>query len=66
MRVWYSITLPDGSKIQSPSDKSTQFWMRSGVEKDSDLTNLKGEDAKRVMALAARLYPDQVKQREAI
>lgn len=65
MVIWHSITLPDGSTIQSNEYKSQQFWMESGVEKNSDLTKLKGEDARRLMSLAAKLYPDQVSEVES-
>ena len=66
MRAMHILKLPDGSTVQSLGEKSDIFWRESGVAKGTDLTGLKGGHAKKVMALAQKMYPDQVKAREAL
>ena len=66
MRLMHIIKLPDGSTVQSLGIKTQEFWQRAGVEPRSDLTKLKGGHSKRVLALAAELYPDQVKTQESL
>lgn len=66
MRSMHILKLPDGSTIQSLGSKTDDFWRESGVAKGTDLTGLKGGHAKKVMALAREMYPDQVKAREGI
>ena len=64
MRQRTEIVLPDGSTVESLGFKTDEFWKRAGADPRSDLTKVRGGHAKKIMALAAELYPDQVKLKE--
>ena len=66
MRTLTHITLPDGSRVESLGYKTEEFWRRAGVEPKSDLTKLKSGHAKKIMAIAADMYSDQVQAKEAL
>ena len=65
MRPLTDITLPDGSIVQPLGFNTEEFWQRAGVDPRSNLEKLKGGHARKVMALAGELYPDQVKLKES-
>ena len=60
LRIYRELTLPDGSPIESTTPKLEEFWRKSGVDKQTDLTTLKAGHSKRIMAIAKALWPDQV------
>ena len=66
MRAMHILKLPDGSTVQSLGEKSDIFWRECGVQRGTDLTGLKSGHAKRVMDLARKLFPDQVKTQESL
>ena len=66
MRQRTEIVLPDGSTVESLGFKTDEFHQRIGVEPRSDLTKIKGGHAKKIIAIAAEMYPDQVKLKEGL
>lgn len=64
MRDWKPLTLPSGQTIETTGAKRQLFWERSGVARGTDLTTIKKGHAKKVMALAHELFPDQVPEED--
>lgn len=61
-RGWKEITLPNGKTIQTTQLKRSELYTALGIDVTTEIQQLEGEDAAKLMIQVERLWPDQMEE----